>query len=262
MKTLSSLFITALISMVVGTYASAASVIDIAKPSMRVFLPAESEATGRAVVIFPGGGYSHTAINHEGYDWASFFNEHGIACAVVDYRMPGGDRTIPIGDAIAALKVMHDSASVWHIDPAWIGVMGSSAGGHLASTVATQAPEILRPRFQILFYPVITMDKAYTHRGSHDNLLGKDASRALEWEYSGERRVTPSTPQALIMLSADDKAVPPHNSTAYFDALTSAGVPVSLHIWPVGGHGWGHRETFRYHERMLTELSAWLENLK
>ncbi len=262
MKPLSSLIVSALISLVGGGSATAASVIDLAEPSMRVFLPAEADANGRAVVIFPGGGYSHTAINHEGYDWAPFFNERGIACAVVDYRMPAGDRTIPVGDAMAALKVMHDSASVWHIDPAWIGVMGSSAGGHLASTVATQAVDTLRPRFQILFYPVITMDKAYTHRGSHDNLLGKDATRALEWEYSGERRVCPSTPQALLLLSADDKTVPPHNSTAYFDALISAGVPVSLHIWPSGGHGWGHRDSFKYHQEMLTELSAWLENLR
>lgn len=234
--------------------------IDFSNPSIKVFLPAAAEATGRAVVILPGGGYSHTAINHEGYDWAPYFNERGIACAVVDYKMPKGDRSIPFADALAGMKLLKDSASVWGIDPAQIGIMGSSAGGHLASTVALKAPEELRPAFQILFYPVISMDPAYTHKGSHDNLLGPDATKELEQEYTGELNVTPATPRAIMLLSSDDKAVPPHNSTAYFDALRAAGVPASLYIWPSGGHGWGSRENFRYHSQMLTELSSWLES--
>ena len=120
-------------------------------------------ATGRAVVACPGGGYSHLAVDHEGYDWAPYFNKQGIALIVLKYRMPNGDRTLPISDAEAAMKIVRDSADVWNLNPRDIGIMGSSAGGHLASTIATHAKPELRPDFQILFYPVITMDKSYTH---------------------------------------------------------------------------------------------------
>ena len=138
---------------------------DIEQPSLRVFLPAPELATGRAVVACPGGGYSHLAVDHEGYDWAPYFNKQGIALIVLKYRMPKGDRTIPISDAEAAMKIVRDSADVWNLNPNDIGIMGSSAGGHLASTIATHARPELRPNFQILFYPVITMNKSYTHMG-------------------------------------------------------------------------------------------------
>lgn len=238
---------------------AATRVVEVAERHARVFLPDTTECAG-AVVILPGGGYSHTAINHEGYDWAPFFNSLGLACAVVDYTMPHGDRSLPIGDALGAMKMMRDSAAVWHIAPDRIGVMGSSAGGHLASTVATQAPEELRPDFQILFYPVVTMDTTYTHRGSHDNLLGPDATAELERQYSGELQVTPQTPRAFLALSADDRAVPPRNSLDYCNALLANGVPVSLFMWPTGGHGWGSRTSFKYHTQMEAELASWLES--
>ncbi|MDE6175651.1 MAG: alpha/beta hydrolase [Duncaniella sp.] len=235
-------------------------VIEIGSPVMRVYLPEASKATGRAVVALPGGGYSHLALNHEGHDWAPFFNEQGIAYAVVTYTMPKGDRSLPVSDAQNAVKLMRDSAERWHIDPAQIGIMGSSAGGHLASTVATHAPAESRPDFQILFYPVITMDKSYTHRGSHDNLLGKEAGEELENEYSNEKQVTAETPRAFLILSSDDKAVPPANSVNYYTALLSNGIPASLHIYPTGGHGWGYRNTFSYHDQVLDELRAWLKS--
>ncbi len=145
---------------------------DIEQPSLRVFLPAPELATGRAVVACPGGGYSHLAFEHEGCDWAPYFNKQGIALIVLKYRMPNGDRTLPISDAEAAMKLVRDSANVWNLNPNDIGIMGSSAGGHLASTIATHAKPELRPNFQILFYPVITMDKSYTHRGSHGHGWG------------------------------------------------------------------------------------------
>lgn len=258
MKRLSAFLLPVLMGMAGTSNVMAQRIIELTEPSVKVFLPDASKATGRAVVILPGGGYSHTAINHEGYDWAPFFNERGIACSVVDYRMPHGDRKIPLTDAGMAMKMMRDSAEVWHIDPAQVGIMGSSAGGHLASTVALNAPSAVRPDFQILFYPVISMDKAYTHMGSHDNLLGKDATPELEREYSGELNVTPETPRAIMLLSADDSAVPPHNSIAYFEALRANNVPAAMYIWPSGGHGWGSREKFKYHNEMLAELSAWL----
>ena len=217
----SSLFVL-LVLLLTGLQVSAQSTpkpFDIEQPSLRVFLPAPELATGRAVVACPGGGYSGLAVNHEGYDWAPYFNKQGIALIVLKYRMPKGDRTLPISDAEAAMKMVRDSADVWNLNPNDIGIMGSSAGGHLASTIATHAPEALRPNFQILFYPVITMDKSFTHMGSHDNLLGKDASADLEKEFSNEKQVTKETPRAFIVYSDDDKVVPPANGVNYYLAL-------------------------------------------
>ena len=260
----SSLFVL-LVLLLTGLQVSAQSTpkpFDIEQPSLRVFLPAPELATGRAVVACPGGGYSGLAVNHEGYDWAPYFNKQGIALIVLKYRMPKGDRTVPISDAEAALKMVRDSADVWNLNPNDIGIMGSSAGGHLASTIATHAPEALRPNFQILFYPVITMDKSFTHMGSHDNLLGKDASADLEKEFSNEKQVTKETPRAFIVYSDDDKVVPPANGVNYYLALNKKGVPSVLHIYPTGGHGWGIREDFLYKSEMQNELTSWLRSFK
>ena len=260
----SSLFVL-LVLLLTGLQVSAQSTpkpFDIEQPSLRVFLPAPELATGRAVVACPGGGYSGLAVNHEGYDWAPYFNKQGIALIVLKYRMPKGDRTLPISDAEAAMKMVRDSADVWNLNPNDIGIMGSSAGGHLASTIATHAPEVLRPNFQILFYPVITMDKSFTHMGSHDNLLGKDASADLEKEFSNEKQVTKETPRAFIVYSDDDKVVPPANGVNYYLALNKKGVPSVLHIYPTGGHGWGIREDFLYKSEMQNELTSWLRSFK
>lgn len=260
----SSLFVL-LVLLLTGLQVSAQSTpkpFDIEQPSLRVFLPAPELATGRAVVACPGGGYSGLAVNHEGYDWAPYFNKQGIALIVLKYRMPKGDRTLPISDAEAAMKMIRDSADVWNLNPNDIGIMGSSAGGHLASTIATHAPEALRPNFQILFYPVITMDKSFTHMGSHDNLLGKDASADLEKEFSNEKQVTKETPRAFIVYSDDDKVVPPANGVNYYLALNKKGVPSVLHIYPTGGHGWGIREDFLYKSEMQNELTSWLRSFK
>lgn len=260
----SSLFVL-LVLLLTGLQVSAQSTpkpFDIEQPSLRVFLPAPELATGRAVVACPGGGYSGLAVNHEGYDWAPYFNKQGIALIVLKYRMPKGDRTLPISDAEAAMKMVRDSADVWNLNPNDIGIMGSSAGGHLASTIATHTPEALRPNFQILFYPVITMDKSFTHMGSHDNLLGKDASADLEKEFSNEKQVTKETPRAFIVYSDDDKVVPPANGVNYYLALNKKGVPSVLHIYPTGGHGWGIREDFLYKSEMQNELTSWLRSFK
>ena len=235
---------------------------DIENPSLRVFLPAPELATGRAVVACPGGGYGGLAVNHEGYDWAPYFNKQGIALIVLKYRMPKGDRTLPLTDAEAAMKTVRDSADVWNLNPHDIGIMGSSAGGHLASTIATHARPEIRPDFQILFYPVITMDKSYTHIGSHDNLLGKDASAELETEFSNEKQVTKETPRAFIAYSDDDKTVPPANGVNYYLSLHEKRVPAVLHVYAGGGHGWGIRESFLYKNEMLNDLSAWLRSFK
>ncbi len=232
------------------------------KPSVRVFLPAEDKANGMAVVCCPGGGYSHLAMDHEGYDWAPFFNEQGIALIVLKYRMPRGVTDVPISDAKEALRLVRANAEEWNINPARVGIMGSSAGGHLASTVATHSDSSTVPNFQILFYPVVTFDYAYTHKGSRQGLIGKDASVATVDLYSNEKQVTSQTPPAIMLLSDDDKVVPSQNSVNYYLALKRAGVPAAMHIYPSGGHGWGVRSNFKFHNEMMADLKAWIQQLK
>lgn len=232
-------------------------------PEIRVFLPEASQATGRAVLACPGGGYTHLALENEGYDWAPFFNQRGIAYIVLKYRMPFGHHEVPFSDAQEALRMVHEHAAEWHINPYDIGIMGSSAGGHLASTMAVSAPYGIRPAFQILFYPVISMERHKTHRGSLESLLGKNASENEQRKYSNERNVRRHiVAPAILLLSNDDRAVPPANSIDYYTSLQKSGIYTEMHIYPTGGHGWGHRASFPHHERMLADLSAWLKDLK
>ena len=227
---------------------------------IKVFLPDEKRATGRAVVICPGGGYAFLAMQHEGTDWAPFFNDMGIAAIVLHYRMPNGNAKVPISDAEEALRTVRRNARAWHINTEDVGIMGSSAGGHLASTIATQSKDDAKPNFQILFYPVITMMQGYTHQGSHDNLLGKDAHKKDEQKYCSDLQVTRTTPRACILLSDDDHTVQPVNGVNYYSELYRHDVPASLHIYPSGGHGWGMNPSFRYHAEMRMDLKAWLES--
>ena len=145
------------------------------KANMVCYLP--DAPTGRAVVDLPGGGYSHLALQHEGHDWADWFNQQGIAFFVVTYRMPNGDRTIPLGDAQQAIRIVRDSAQVWGVNPRDVGIMGFSAGGHLASSVSTHSEYDCRPDFSILFYPVISMDERETHKGSCVGFLGEQGMK-------------------------------------------------------------------------------------
>ena len=234
------------------------------KAELTVYLPDAKKATGRAVVCCPGGGYTHLAMDHEGHQWATFFNSQGIALIVVKYRMPHGNYKIPIADAEEAVKTVRRNAEAWHIDRNDVGIMGFSAGGHLASTVATHSKGDAAPNFQILFYPVITMDPSFTHKGSHDNFLGTDRSKKemkkLENLYSNDIQVNRTTPRAFIALSDDDRAVPAANGFNYYSECYRHDVPASLHIYPTGGHGWGYRESFTYHYNMIFELKAWLES--
>lgn len=230
------------------------------KARLHVYLPADSIATGRAVVICPGGSYAGLAIDNEGTGWVPFFNNQGIAAIVLEYRLPRGKKEIPISDAEQAIRYVRKKAVAWKVNPHDVGIMGSSAGGHLASVVATQAPADARPDFQILFYPVITMDPAFTHQGSHDNLLGKDAKKKTEDKYSSDMQVTRVTPRAFIALSDDDHAVVPANGVNYYVECYRHDVPASLHVYPSGGHGWGIRDSFKYHIEMELELRAWLQS--
>lgn len=227
---------------------------------VRVYLPSPKEATGRAVVICPGGGYQHLAMNHEGYDWGPFFNNMGIAAIVLKYRMPHGNPQIPLADAEEAMRLVRRNAAKWGIKTNEVGIMGSSAGGHLASTVATRSLKDAKPDFQILFYPVITMMPDITHKGSHDNLLGKEPKKKAEREYSNDIQVSRVTPRAFIALSDDDHVVLPANGLSYYTELYRHDVPASLHIFPAGGHGWGIRDSFKYHVEMELILRAWLRS--
>jgi len=234
------------------------------KAELTIYLPDSKKATGRAVVCCPGGGYSHLAMDHEGHDWATFFNNQGIALIVLKYRMPHGNYKVPIADAEEAIKTVRRHATEWHIDRNDIGIMGFSAGGHLASTIATHSKGDAAPNFQILFYPVITMDPAFTHKGSHDNFFGTDRSKKemkkLENLYSNDIQVNRTTPRAFIALSDDDHAVPAANGFNYYSECYRHDVPASIHVYPTGGHGWGYRESFTYHYNMIFELKAWLES--
>lgn len=227
---------------------------------VKIFLPNEKDATGRAVVICPGGGYQHLAMNHEGYDWAPFFNNMGIAAIVLKYRMPHGNCEVPVSDAEEAIKLVRRNAKEWNIKSDEIGIMGSSAGGHLASTVATHSKGNAKPDFQILFYPVITMMPDITHKGSHDNFLGKDAKKKDEKLYSNDAQVSRTTPRAYIVLADDDHTVLPINGVNYYAELYRHDVPASLHVFPSGGHGFGIRERFKYHNEMELTLKAWLRS--
>ncbi|MCD8296256.1 MAG: alpha/beta hydrolase [Prevotella sp.] len=227
---------------------------------VRVFLPGKGEATGRAVVICPGGGYSHLSMENEGYDWAAFFNNMGIAVIVLKYRMPNGDSEVPISDAEQAMRLVRQNAASWNIKANDVGIMGFSAGGHLASTIATHGAKDVLPDFQILFYPVITMNPDITHSGSHDNFLGKNAKKKEETLYSNDLQVSRITPRAFIALSDDDHAVLPANGVNYYIELYRNDVPATLHVYPSGGHGWGNRESFKYHNEMQLDLKAWLRS--
>ena len=232
-------------------------VSNVTEPTLTVY-PAP-HPNGMAIIMCPGGGYSGLAMNHEGHDMASWFNTQGITYAVLKYRMPNGHNEVPLSDAEQAIRMVREHAAEWSVNPQRVGVMGASAGGHLAASLATlYSSDNTRPDFQILFYPVISMQKGVTHGGSRKNLLGENPSQELEQKYSLERQVSPRTPQAFIMLSSDDDAVPPINGIGYFLALRDHKVPASLHAYPTGGHGWGFRDNFTYKRQWTEELEKWL----
>lgn len=226
-------------------------------PAITVYTP--KKPSGKTILMCPGGGYSHQASGHEGHDMADWMNAQGITYAVLKYRLPYGDNTIPLADAEQAMRILRKYSSELGVDPKKVGVAGASAGGHLASTLATHysSPET-RPDFQVLFYPVISMDEKKTHMGSRKNLLGDNPTEDLVRKYSNELQVSPDTPKAFIMLSSDDSAVPPANSIDYYTALISNKVPASLHAYPNGGHGWGFRDKFKFKRQWTEELEKWL----
>lgn len=227
-------------------------------PLVTVYRP-DRKTPAPAVVICPGGAYGGLAIGHEGHQVAQWFVARGYAAVVLKYTMPHGNYDLPRRDVQQAVEMVRANAAAWNIDPARVGVIGFSAGGHLASTAATYFTcEANRPDFAILVYPVITMDERFTHAGSRSNLLGENPGEGLVAAFSNERRVTAKTPPTFVVFSDDDNVVPPVNGTMFYNALKAAAVPGELHIYPTGGHGWGWLETFRYKDELRASLARWL----
>jgi acetyl esterase/lipase len=222
-------------------------------PTLAVYLPEKPAKSVPAVVICPGGGYVHLSMEFEGINIAQWFQSRGVAAFVLKYRLPaqGYRHPVPLLDAQRALRLVRGQAATWNVDPARIGIMGFSAGGHLAATLDTHfdagnpaatdpADRIsCRPDFAILVYPVITMKDEFTHMGSKQNLLGPNPDPALVENLSNETQVTADTPPTLLVDVLDDKTVPVENSRRMFTALQKAGVPTELQEYPVGGHGFG-----------------------
>ena len=227
---------------------------NVLQPTLEVYLPKKDNATGKGVIICPGGGYQILAYDWEGTDIAKWLNTNGIAAFVLKYRLPTSKSLIekhkaPLQDAQRAIRLVRQNAKQWNVLPNKIGIMGFSAGGHLASTLATHYNTQLRektdaqdtinarPDFLALIYPVITMDSRYTHQGSKTNLLGENPETVLVNHYSNELHVTKDTPPTFLFHTWDDKAVPAENSLLFGKALTKEGVPAEMHLYPEGGHG-------------------------
>ncbi|MDD4920848.1 MAG: alpha/beta hydrolase [Bacteroidales bacterium] len=228
------------------------------EPVMFVYTAPENVATGQAVVICPGGGYLGLSIESEGHMVARWLNEHGITGVVLRYRMPNAHCQIPLEDALKAIKLVRENSKTWKVNPAKVGVMGFSAGGHLAATASTLCDSASRPAFSILIYPVITMT-ALSHGGSKSNLLGRNPSSETVEKYSAELHVSPQTPPAFIALCSDETCVKPVNSTMYYNALINHKISAEMHIYPHGNHGWGFAsKTFQYYPEFKTALARWL----
>lgn len=246
---------------------------NVSKPTLSIFLPEKSKANGAAVVICPGGGYGIVAASHEGYDVAKKFNEMGVAAFVLKYRMPNKkhepDPSIaPLQDAQEAIITVRKNAAKWNINPQRIGILGFSAGGHLASTAGTHFNKVLvdnpgnisaRPDFMLLIYPVISADVAITHAGSYKSLLGENPSKEQLDLYSNEKQVTDKTPPTFLVHASDDNGVSPNNSVVFYQALIKNKVPAELHIYEKGGHGFGmYNKTTK--EEWMDRAKNWMDS--
>jgi len=242
-------------------------------PSLTVFLPESKSGPTAAVVICPGGGYGRLSLNHEGINIARWFQSHGVAGLVLQYRLPknGYLHPVPLLDAQRAQRLARSHAQDWNIDPKKVGVIGFSAGGHLASTVAThfdsgnpQAPDAVdrlscRPDFAVLVYPVISMKDDITHRGSKKSLLGTNPDPALVENLSNDTQVTSQTPPTLLVHAQDDRAVPIENSRLMYAALQKAGVVSAIHEYPIGGHGFGFGDMKRPGDNPRALKLGWID---
>ena len=234
-------------------------VVNISQPRM-LYFPAAENPGGVAVVICPGGGYRGLADDKEGTEIARWFNSKGVSAFVLYYRMPNKQYEIPLKDALTAIELVRKNAKVYGINKKRIGIMGFSAGGHLASTAGTQFTSSKnRPDFMILGYPVISMKAGVTHSGSRSLLIGNKPDTALVQRFSNEERVSRKTPPTFLFHARDDKAVPLENSTLFVAALNRYKVPNELHVFEKGGHGFGMRPTNPETDQWPELLDKWLK---
>lgn len=231
-------------------------VTNVTHPTLTVYIP--QHCSGLAVIACPGGAYIDVWTMTEGHNLAEWYNQQGIVYAVLKYRLPNGHREVPLDDVHEAMKIMKAHQSEYGFR--MLGIQGCSAGGHLAAMASTHYNNSdERPDFTILFYPVVSLDPSFTHVMSQENLLGKGASSELIDLYSNEKQVTSQTPPAFIMASSNDGLVPVRNSVEYYNALVANGISASLHLYPVGDHGWCGNESFPYRPQWMNELRFWLE---
>ena len=243
-------------------------------PTLTVYLPEKKDSFLTAVIICPGGGYAGLAMEHEGSAVAKTFNEKGVAAFVLKYRLPADSTVnnkeiVPLQDAERAIQLVREKAKEWNINPDKIGIMGFSAGGHLASTLGTHYNMIvidnlkninLRPDFMILVYPVISFADSLAHMGSRENLIGKNANAEKIKLYSNELQVTTQTPPAFLIHAGDDKTVKVENSILFFEALQKNKVPSEMHIYEKGGHGFGLHNSTTKDEWFDTAINWMLTN--
>ena len=247
----------------------------VSEPQLLAFFPPRDKANGIAVVICPGGGYGILAFSHEGTDVAKVFNEWGITAFVLKYRLPDDSimeqkETGPLQDAQRAIQLVRLGAKKWGIDKNKIGIMGFSAGGHLASTAGTHFNNAfiqnvkntsLRPDFMILLYPVISFTDSLAHMGSRNNLIGKNPTAEKIKYYSNELQVTRQTPPTFLVHAKDDGGVKVQNSIAFYDALQKNGVVSEIHLYEKGGHGFGMNNKTS-EDKWMDWLQAWLKKNK
>ncbi|MDE3740871.1 alpha/beta hydrolase [Maribacter polysaccharolyticus] len=250
----------------------------VQEPSLEVYLPSERNAIGTAMVIFPGGGYQVLAYDWEGSDIAKYLNGKGIAAMVVKYRLPSDvsqkeKYKVPLMDAQRAMRLVRSKAGDFHIDPKKIGIIGFSAGGHLAATLGTHFEDQVyakmddvdllsaRPDFMVLGYPVITFGE-FAHSGSRKALLGDNPTAEMIDYFSNEKQVTVNTPPTFLFHATDDGAVPVENSLLFYKALKDKGVSATMHIYPKGGHGFSLALKDKLLRGWTERMFEWMESLK
>ena len=246
----------------------------VSQPTLEIYLPSKKKATGAAVIIIPGGGYRIVSYTNEGTDIAAEFTKMGIAAFILKYRLPSDktmqDKTIgPLQDAQQAIKTVRMRSKEWGIDTTKVGIIGFSAGGHLAATAGTHFNKSviennenlsLRPNFMILCYPVISLTEELMHKGSRDNLIGPNPTPELTNLYSNETQVTSKTPPTMLIHAGDDKTVKVENSLRFYEALLKNKISAEMHIYPKGGHGFGIGPD-RAPDHWTDRVEHWLKGL-
>ena len=250
----------------------------VQSPDIAVYLPSKRNATGQAVIICPGGGYGALSYSWEGSDPARLLSARGIAAIVLKYRLPNSKsistpHLAPLADAKRAIRIVRANAAKWNIKKEAVGILGFSAGGHLASTLATHfdsgdanatdsiEKQSSRPDFAVLVYPVISVSKPIMHTGSRNNLIGATPDSSLARLYSNELQITAQTPPTFLVHATDDKSVPVENSLLFYQALKDNNVPAEMHIYPKGGHGFGLAVGRGYLETWTDRLVDWMRGL-